>query len=35
MFYVTDVLINLLGWNESDVRSRSLKEDMVNASKEI
>ena len=31
MFYVTDLLMNLLRWNESDVRSRSLTEDMVNA----
>jgi hypothetical protein len=35
MSYVTDVLMNLLGWNESNVRSRSLTENMVNASKEI
>lgn len=33
--YVPDVYMNLLGWNESDFRRRTLTKDMRNASKEI
>lgn len=33
--YVPDVYMNLLGWNESDFRHRTLAKDMRNASTEI